>query len=153
MKYEKVINKENIKKQTITFVFIIAFIMGFKSIFGDKNTLIGVTTITAMLMFANVDLTMSPLKNLMQLIALNIITGVGAYIALLNPWIGIPINFAIIFIINYRLYFNLKEPLYVPFTLQYAFIIAIGATSNEANLIGISFNVTGVAKIKAYVAR
>ena len=128
MKYEKVINKENIKKQTITFVFIIAFIMGFKSIFGDKNTLIGVTTITAMLMFTNVDLTMSPLKNLMQLIALNIITGVGAYIALLNPWIGIPINFAIIFIINYRLYFNLKEPLYVPFTLQYAFILATPVT-------------------------
>ena len=131
MKYEKVINKENIKKQTITFVFIIAFIMGFKSIFGDKNTLIGVTTITAMLMFTNVDLTMSPLKNLMQLIALNIITGVGAYIALLNPWIGIPINFAIIFIINYRLYFNLKEPLYVPFTLQYAFILATPVTLKE----------------------
>ena len=30
MKYEKVINKENIKKQTITFVFTIAFIMGQK---------------------------------------------------------------------------------------------------------------------------
>ena len=131
MKYEKVINKENIKKQTITFVFTIAFIMGFKSIFGDKNTLIGVTTITAMLMFINVDLTMSPIKNLMQLIALNIITGVGAYIALLNPWIGIPINFAIIFIINYRLYFNLKEPLYVPFTLQYAFILATPVTLKE----------------------
>lgn len=131
MKYEKVINKENIKKQTITFVFTIAFIMGFKSIFGDKNTLIGVTTITAMLMFINVDLTMSPIKNLMQLIALNIITGVGAYIALLNPWIGIPINFAIIFIINYRLYFNLKEPLYVPFTLQYVFILATPVTLKE----------------------
>ena len=131
MKYEKVINKENIKKQTITFVFTIAFIMGFKSIFGDKNTLIGVTTITAMLMFINVDLTMSPIKNLMQLIALNIITGVGAYIALLNPWIGIPINFAIIFIINYRLYLKLKEPLYVPFTLQYAFILATPVTLKE----------------------
>ena len=84
-----------------------------------------------MLMFINVDLTMSPIKNLMQLIALNIITGVGAYIALLNPWIGIPINFAIIFIINYRLYFNLKEPLYVPFTLQYAFILATPVTLKE----------------------
>ena len=82
-------------------------------------------------MFINVDLTMSPIKNLMQLIALNIITGVGAYIALLNPWIGIPINFAIIFIINYRLYFNLKEPLYVPFTLQYAFILATPVTLKE----------------------
>ena len=131
MKYGKVINKENIKKQTIMFVFIIAFIMGFKSIFGDKNTLIGVTTITAMLMFITVDLTMSPLKNLMYLTGLNLIIGVGAYVALLNPWIGIPINFAIIFIINYKLYFNLKEPLYVPFTLQYAFILATPITLKE----------------------
>ena len=34
MKYEKVVNKENIKKQTFMFVFIVAFIMSFKSIFG-----------------------------------------------------------------------------------------------------------------------
>ena len=74
MKYEKVVNKENIKKQTFMFVFIVAFIMSFKSIFGDKNTLIGVSTITAMLMFINVDLTMSPMENLMKLILLNVIT-------------------------------------------------------------------------------
>ena len=131
MKYEEVINKENIKKQTCMFVFIVAFITGFKSIFGDQNTLIGVTTITAMLMFINVDLTMSPMENLMKLIVLNVITGVGAYISLLNPWIGIPINFVIIFVINYRLYFNLKESLYVPFTLQYAFILATPVTLKE----------------------
>ena len=131
MKYEKVVNKENIKKQTFMFVFIVAFIMSFKSIFGDKNTLIGVSTITAMLMFINVDLTMSPMENLMKLILLNVITGVGAYISLLNPWIGIPINFIIIFIISYKLYFNLKESLYLPFTLQYAFILSIPVTLKE----------------------
>ena len=128
MKYEKVVNKENIKKQTFMFVFIVAFIMSFKSIFGDQNTLIGVSSITAMLMFINVDLTMSPMENLMKLILLNVITGVGAYISLLNPWMGIPINFIIIFIISYKLYFNLKESLYLPFTLQYAFILSIPVT-------------------------
>lgn len=131
MKYEKVVNKENIKKQTFMFVFIVAFIMSFKSIFGDQNTLIGVSSITAMLMFINVDLTMSPMENLMKLILLNVITGVGAYISLLNPWIGIPINFIIIFIISYKLYFNLKESLYLPFTLQYAFILSIPVTLKE----------------------
>lgn len=124
MKYENVINKESVKKQSIMIILMLAFIIGFKSIFGNENILIGVTTITAVLMFINVDLTISPMKNLIKLIILNVITGVGAYLALSNPWIGIPINFAMIFVINYILYFNLKESLYLPFALQYVFILS-----------------------------
>ena len=45
-----------------------AFVLTFKAIFGDDNTLIGVTTITAMLMFLSRDLTVSPLRNTLKLI-------------------------------------------------------------------------------------
>ena len=131
MKQKNIFTKENIKLQSIMFILIVAFIVAFKNIFGAENILIGTTTIAAMLMFMNIDLTMAPISNLIMLIVLNITTGIGAYISLLNPWIGIPINFAIVFFINYKLYFNLKDSLYVPFTLQYAFILATPVTLDK----------------------
>ena len=55
--------KKIIINNTITFVIVMFFVITFKSIFGEENTLIGVTTITATLMFLERDFTGSPLKN------------------------------------------------------------------------------------------
>ena len=109
--------------KTLMFIFIMAFIIGFKSIFGDENTLIGVTTVTALLMFLNIDLTSSLFKNIGRLLIINVTMGVAAYISAINPWIGLPINFIFIFIINYYFYFNLKNSVFLPFILQYEFIL------------------------------
>ena len=40
---------------TLLFVFMMGFIIGFNIVFGTENTLIGVTTITAVLMFLEKD--------------------------------------------------------------------------------------------------
>lgn len=48
--------KKIIINNTITFVIVMFFVITFKSIFGEENTLIGVTTITATLMFLERDL-------------------------------------------------------------------------------------------------
>ena len=47
--------KKIIINNTITFVIVMFFVITFKSIFGEENTLIGVTTITATLMFLERD--------------------------------------------------------------------------------------------------
>lgn len=134
MENSKKINVKYVISQTLLFALILVFIMGFKSIFGAINTLIGVTSITAILMFMKVDLTISPLKNFIKLLILNVATGIFAFISMINPWIGIPINFIMVFIINYRLYFNLKDSLYLPFSLQYVFILSAPVTIEELPL-------------------
>lgn len=109
------INKELVKSKTIMFLSIIIFIVIFKSIFGDENTLIGVTTITAALMLLDRDLTLSPLKNLIKLFGINLLIGIGASLASSNMYLGILLNFTILFFISYIFSSNLRSSIYLPF--------------------------------------
>lgn len=115
--------KKKILSKTILFLEVLIFVITFKILFGEENTLIGVTTITAMLMFLELDLTLTPVKNTIKLVALNLFIGVATFIASTNMYIAIPINFISIFIMSYLLSFNLKKPMYLPFSLQYLFLL------------------------------
>lgn len=117
-------NKEQIKNHTIMFVFIIAFIIMFGKIFGEQNILIGVTIITAALMFLERDLTISPFKYLIALTCFNLFLGLAAFLAGLNTWIGIPINFTALFMIGFLFCYDLKSNLFIPFGLQYIFMLS-----------------------------
>lgn len=117
-------NKKVIVSKTILFVCIVGFIILFKAVFGDENSLIGVTSITAMLMFLERDLTIAPWKNTVKLITLNLFIGCAAALASTNMWIAIPVNFIAIFILGHSLLYNLKKPMYLPFILQYLFILS-----------------------------
>ena len=125
------ITKQFIISQTILYVFIMAFVITFKIIFGDKNILVGVMGITAILMLTQINLTVSPGKNLVKLIIINLGIGIFTYLANLNVWAAIPINFIGIFVIAYTFYYNLKSPVYLPFTLQYMFLLATPITAAE----------------------
>lgn len=116
-------NKKLVISKTVIFVFVVAFVIAFKSIFGAENTLIGVTTATAMLMLLQKDLTLSPIKNTALLIILNVFIGLAATIASVNMWIAIPVNFIMMFVLSYSLCYNLKSPIYLPFSLQYLFLL------------------------------
>ena len=98
------ITKQFIISQTILYVFIMAFVITFKFIFGDKNILVGVMGITAILMLTQINLTVSPGKNLVKLLIINLGIGIFTYLANLNIWAAITINFIGIFIIAYTFY-------------------------------------------------
>lgn len=125
------INKELVKSKTIIFLSIIIFIVIFKSIFGDENTLVGVTTITAALMLLDRDLTLSPVKNLLRLLSINLLIGIGASLASSNIYLGILLNFTILFFISYLFSSNLRSPIYLPFSLQYLFILSTPVAADK----------------------
>ena len=124
------INKKLIFSKTILFIFIISFIILFQKLFGIENTLIGVTVITAALMLLEEDLTISPMKHLAYLITINLLLGVFSFIASKNLFVGIPINFIAMFIIGFLFCYDLKTNLYIPFGLQYLFMLSV-PVSNE----------------------
>ena len=117
-------NKKLVISKSITFIFIVAYVVLFKLIFGDENSLVGVTTITAALMFLGKDLTLSPVRNASRLILLNLFIGIATMLAVSNIWLGIVINFITLFIISYLLCYNFESPMYFPFTLQYLFLLS-----------------------------
>ena len=108
-----------------------AFVLTFKAIFGDDNTLIGVTTITATLMLLQRDFTAEPLKSTLKFIGVNLLMGIGTAIAINNMWLAIPINFIVVFTFSYIFTYNLRQPLYFPFGLQYLFLLSTPASSGR----------------------
>ncbi|WP_162805675.1 FUSC family protein [Sporosarcina sp. PTS2304] len=128
------LTKKMIVSNTILFIFIIGFILGFGALFGNENILIGVSTITAMLMLLERDLTSHPIGNTMKFIVLNVFIGVAAFLTGFNVWLAVPINFIAMFVISYSLLFNLKNPLYLPFSLQYLFILAMPVAVDQMPL-------------------
>ncbi|GKV65972.1 MULTISPECIES: FUSC family protein [Sporosarcina] len=128
------LTKKTIVTNTVLFVFIIGFVVGFGAAFGNENILIGVSTITAMLMLLERDLTSHPAGNTMKFIVLNLFIGVAAFLTGFNVWLAIPINFVAMFIISYSLLFNLKNPIYLPFSLQYVFLLAMPVAADQMPL-------------------
>ena len=61
---------------TLLFVFMMGFIIGFNIVFGTENTLIGVTTITAVLMFLEKDFSLNPVSTGIKLICFNVLMGI-----------------------------------------------------------------------------
>lgn len=124
-------NKQKIITNTAIFIFVMAFVLIFKSIFGEENTFIGISTITATLMLLGRDFTGEPLKNIFKFVGVNVLMGIGSYIAVTNVWLAIPVNFIVVFTFSYIFTYNLRNPLYFPFGLQYLFLLSTPVAENK----------------------
>lgn len=102
---------------------VILFVVVFKLVFGESNTLIGVTTVTAYLMFMQYNLSVTPAKFFGKILFLNLLMGLGAFIASYNIYLALIINFTVVYMIAYGYYNSFRLEMYFPFILQYAFIL------------------------------
>lgn len=114
---------KKIWKNTITFLSILLFVVCFKSIFGEENTLVGVTVIMSVLILMTVDLTKNPWKSFFTLVIVNVLLGIFSHITNYNMYLGLIINFVTIGGIGYFLSYNLNKMLIVPFGLEYLFML------------------------------
>lgn len=103
----------------------------FKSIFGADNKIIGVTTIVAVFMLMGRDFTGAPLNNTLNFVMVNLLIGIGATLAVKNMWLAIPINFFVVFTLSYIFTYNLRQPLYFPFCMQYIYILSTSIPFNQ----------------------
>lgn len=134
-------NKKKIISTTILFLVIVVSVVLFKSVFGDKNTLVGVAGITAALSLLGTDYTLNPVKNIFYFIFIEVGLGLAAYLASLNAILGLFITFVVVFFILYSFTYNTKKPTYVAFTLGYFFMLYTPVTLIElpSRLSGLAF--------------
>ncbi len=119
-------NKNFLKKaisNLILLFLVILFVVGFSNTFGESNILIGVMTITAFFMAMPYNLSVHPIKNFSKILLINLLMGICATLALINPFIGIIVNFLMVYVIIISFYYSFRMELYFPFLLQYAFIL------------------------------
>lgn len=115
--------KEKIISKTILFIEILLFVNIFSSVFGSKNSLVGVSIVIATLVLKWNDLTNDPVKNFLKILATNLILGIAAFIASNNIMLGVVINFITLAYIGYYFSYNLTKAMIVPFGLLYIFML------------------------------
>ena len=116
-------NKSKILSTTIMFIAIVVSIALFKSIFGEINSLVAVTGVTAALSLLDRDYTINPIKNTIYFVTLEIFLGISSYLSSLNAFLSLIITFLVIFYIVYSFTYNTRKPVYIGFTLGYFFML------------------------------
>ncbi|WP_300351669.1 FUSC family protein [Clostridium sp.] len=119
--------KKNLKPKIlvnnlILIVGIILFVSLYGKVFGSSNTLIGVCVITAMLMFANVHLSLKLNEAIITTILSFVFMGFLTQISSMNIFLVLVINFIGIFIVSYLVTNTMETKAYLPFMLCYVFI-------------------------------
>lgn len=118
----KVTKKEFIMK-TLMFIFVVFIAFVFRIIFGSENTIVGIIGIIAALSLISTDYTINPVKNTIYFILIELTIGIAAYIASLNPILGLIVTFLVIFSVLYNFTYSTKNSTYTAFTLGYLFML------------------------------
>ncbi len=108
--------------KTLLFAFIIAFIVGFSALFGQNVLYTGVSMVTGLLMFLKLDIGIRHKQAPFVIFGLFMLTGIAAFVAAINPWLGIAVNFITVYTI---LIFGGQRAEYrsfIPFLLCYIFL-------------------------------
>lgn len=114
---------KKIVSNTILFISILIFVTAFKYFFGEINTLVGVTTIVALLVLMGINLTKHPIKNLFTFLVVNLLLGLFSYFASYHLFLGAFLNFLVLTTLGYVLSYNLSKTLIIPLGLQYLFML------------------------------
>ena len=117
--------------KTFLFIVIVLFVIVFKSIFGDNNSLVGVAVIIEVLVLMGENLIPKAGTNFIRLLIINVLLGVGAFIASQHILLGLVINFVVLTLIGYFCTYNLNRTLTVPFGLLYLFMLYTPVEGSE----------------------
>lgn len=117
--------------RTLFFVAICAVVMAITEVFGDVNSLVGVAIVVIGLMMLQRDLSVRPVWNTGVMILFTCMLGLGAFVSLLNPFLGILVNIAVVMTTVFATVHDLGSPLHFPFILGYAFMLSIPVTLEE----------------------
>ena len=122
---------KTIAGKTVFFAVMVIFIAGFSSVFGQENSLVGVVIVVMALMLLQRDLSARPLVNLGGILGLNLAMGLCAYVSLMDEYLGLVLNLALVFAVVFLTLQDLASPMHFPFMLGYAFMLAVPVTAEQ----------------------
>lgn len=119
------IKQMNIKRFKLPLIFAVLSVVlmgGYKTIFGVENTIIGLIIAMASYAFLRLDLTSYPIYKSMIFLILNLFLAISAYISSINPFIGLIINFLILFTVSFIYTTEFKNVISYIFLLLYVYM-------------------------------
>lgn len=120
-----IIKQMNIKRFKLPLIFAVLSVVlmgGYKKIFGVENTIIGLIIAMASYAFLRLDLTSYPIYKSMIFLILNLFLAISAYISAINPFLGLIINFLILFTVSFIYTTEFKNVISYIFLLLYVYM-------------------------------
>lgn len=124
------IDKNIIFTKTLIFLCSISVIFLCEDFLGPTNLFVGIAISQGAIMLLDKDLTGNPIRNTIKYLVIMMYLGIFPFIASLNIYLGLIINFLAIFFIAYTLVYDLKISTCFPFILIYLLLL-IKPTSVE----------------------
>ena len=128
------IKQMNIKRFKLPLIFAVlsVVLMGeYKTIFGVENTIIGLIIAMASYAFLRLDLTSYPIYKSMIFLILNLFLAISAYISAMNPFVGLIINFLILFTVSFIYTTEFKNVISYIFLLLYVYMLEYPISLDE----------------------
>ncbi|WP_415334781.1 FUSC family protein [Clostridium perfringens] len=119
------IKQMNIKRFKLPLIFAVLSVVLmrlYKTIFGVENTIIGLIIAMASYAFLRLDLTSYPIYKSMIFLILNLFLAISAYISAINPFVGLIINFLILFTVSFIYTTEFKNVISYIFLLLYVYM-------------------------------
>ncbi|EOT2959461.1 FUSC family protein [Clostridium perfringens] len=119
------IKQMNIKRFKLPLIFAVLSVVLmrlYKTIFGVENTVIGLIIAMASYAFLRLDLTSYPIYKSMIFLILNLFLAISAYISAINPFVGLIINFLILFTVSFIYTTEFKNVISYIFLLLYVYM-------------------------------
>ncbi|EIF6174277.1 FUSC family protein [Clostridium perfringens] len=119
------IKQINIKRFKLPLIFAVLSVVlmgGYKTIFRVENTIIGLIIAMASYAFLSLDLTSYPIYKSMIFLILNLFLAISAYISAINPFVGLIINFLILFTVSFIYTTEFKNVISYIFLLLYVYM-------------------------------
>lgn len=117
--------------KTVTFLVICVFMAVFVLLFGTNYVLVGITVATAAMIMLAKDMSVRPVSNLFSVMAFMVMMGVGAFLASIDPYLGLVMNFVTVFCIVFLSMQDLKSPTHFPMLLIYATMVTLPITVEQ----------------------
>lgn len=109
--------------RTIVYILAVTVFFSLWGILGPGTAFIGATIAKGSLVLINTDLTGNKVRGLITFLLVFVYIGLFSFIASLNIYLGLVINFICIFILTYNFVSNIKQFIWRPFVLGYLYLL------------------------------
>lgn len=123
-------DKQLIIRNTFVLLATVATFLAAQFFLGADNIILSIVVFLIALFILNKNFTGSPIRVFSKMMLLTLFIGIVPYIANMNMFTGLPINFIAIFLLLYLLVYRLKKSIYFPFLLGYTLLLCVSPSKH-----------------------
>ncbi|MFR5266164.1 FUSC family protein [Clostridium sp.] len=140
-------NKKSFLRDTLIFILSAIIIIISIKCLGSNNLMVGITGLFLFIAILNKDFSRTPLRGIIKISFLMGLIAFVPYLANLNIYTGLVINFLAIFFILYIVVYTLNKTIYFPFVFGYTLFLTTDVSGKSLTLRIIGLIIVGIIAV------